>query len=92
MRNTRLPALCLVASLRPNARHPRNIIDSVLGETRPPAGATQIWVGPEGDFTDEELESLEKWGAQAVSFGSLVLRADTAAIYALSVVNYEMGA
>jgi len=84
--------LCFVASLRPNARHPRNVIDSVLGETRPPAGCTQIWVGPEGDFTDEELENLEKWGAQAVSFGPLVLRADTATIYALSVVNYEMGA
>lgn len=82
--------LSLVASLRPNARHPRGVIAAVLADTAP--GALQIWVGPEGDFTDEELDLLEKRGAQPISFGPLVLRADTAAIYALSILNYEVDA
>jgi 16S rRNA (uracil1498-N3)-methyltransferase len=82
--------LCLVASLRPNAQHPRGVISAIVAKTNP--GAVQVWVGPEGDFTDDELDLLEKRGARPVSFGPLVLRADTAAVYALSILNYEVSA
>jgi 16S rRNA (uracil1498-N3)-methyltransferase len=44
-----------------------------------------IFVGPEGDFTPEEMESLlEK--AIPVSFGPTILRAETAAIFGVSVL------
>ena len=81
-------SLSLVASLRPNARHPRRVITPILAKTSP--GPVHVWVGPEGDFTDEELELLETKGVQPISFGPLVLRADTAATYALSILNYEI--
>ena len=37
-------------------------------------------IGPEGGFTDQELFMAKKWGAQIVSLGSGVFRAETASI------------
>jgi 16S rRNA (uracil1498-N3)-methyltransferase len=48
-------------------------------------------VGPEGDLTAEEYRDARDAGAVPVSFGSLVLRVETAAIFGLSVVRYELG-
>ena len=45
-----------------------------------------LYVGPEGDFTPEELASLLEV-AIPVSFGRTILRAETAAIYGLSVLK-----
>jgi 16S rRNA (uracil1498-N3)-methyltransferase len=47
-------------------------------------------IGPEGDFTPAELAAAESAGCRALSLGSLVLRADTAAVYALSVLHHEL--
>ncbi len=44
-----------------------------------------IYVGPEGDFTPEELSALLKI-ATPVSFGPTILRAETAAIFGLSLL------
>jgi 16S rRNA U1498 N3-methylase RsmE len=35
------------------------------------------------------LKAIQKSGAQAISLGNLVLRVETAAVYCLSVLNYE---
>ena len=40
-------------------------------------------VGPEGDFTPEEMEALRKAGARGVSLGPRVLRSETAGIFGL---------
>jgi len=45
-----------------------------------------IFVGPEGDFTSAELAALLEI-ATPVSFGSTILRAETAAIYGVSVLK-----
>ena len=45
-----------------------------------------IYVGPEGDFSPEELAALVEI-ATPVSFGSTILRAETAAIYGVSVLK-----
>ena len=45
-----------------------------------------IYVGPEGDFSPEELDALIEI-ATPVSFGSTILRAETAAIYGVSVLK-----
>jgi 16S rRNA (uracil1498-N3)-methyltransferase len=50
--------------------------------------ATAGWfVGPEGDFTEDELVQLRGAGTRFVSLGSNVLRAETASIYGLSVLG-----
>ena len=49
------------------------------------SGAAAILIGPEGGFTDEENLAIRGVsGAQAVSLGPRILRADTAAVAAIS--------
>lgn len=52
-------------------------------------GATAVIVGPEGDLTEEEINEacLHKW--VPISLGKNVLRAETAAISALSIISYK---
>ena len=49
------------------------------------SGGFGLFVGPEGDFTPEELASLLEI-ATPTSFGPTILRAETAAIFGLSVL------
>ena len=48
--------------------------------------ALAMFVGPEGDFTPEELAALLEI-ATPVSFGETILRAETAAIYGVSILR-----
>lgn len=50
-----------------------------------------VFVGPEGGITEPEKITLTQSGAKSVTLGKRILRAETAAIAALSVVYYEMG-
>ena len=47
-----------------------------------------VMVGPEGGFSEEEINLLTKQGFIRTSLGKRILRAETAAIYALSVIGY----
>ena len=49
-----------------------------------------MWIGPEGDFSTTELAAIQNSGAQPVTLGNLVLRVETAAVYCLSILNYEL--
>lgn len=49
----------------------------------PPSSA--IFIGPEGGWTEKEIEFFKNKGAQVFSLGSLTLRAETAAIVALTI-------
>ncbi len=46
-----------------------------------------VMIGPEGDFTDEELSSAIKQGFQVVSLGNNVLRTETAGIVACHTIE-----
>ena len=59
-----------------------NAVTAVAGHAVPSLG---IFVGPEGDFTPDELRALLDVAAP-VSFGPTILRAETAAIFGLSVL------
>ncbi|MCC6353644.1 MAG: 16S rRNA (uracil(1498)-N(3))-methyltransferase [Verrucomicrobiae bacterium] len=56
---------------------------------RRPASAVMV-VGPEGDFTPAELNAARRAGYRPVTLGPIVLRSDTAAIFSLSVLAYEL--
>ena len=60
-------------------------------QTTKPHNSFSVFVGPEGDFTPEELSALLEI-ATPVSFGPTVLRAETAAIYGLSVLKAALDA
>ena len=65
---------------------PRMILDELCHSPTPTTNSNHaIFVGPEGDFTPEELASLIEI-ATPVSFGPTVLRAETAAIFGVSVL------
>ena len=50
--------------------------------------SVSILVGPEGGFSEEEINLLVNQGFKRTSLGKRILRAETAAIYALSVIGY----
>jgi 16S rRNA (uracil1498-N3)-methyltransferase len=82
--------LKLIASLQPGAKSLKAVLaatTTALG--RPPRNA--IWlIGPEGDFTPAELSVARSTGFEPITLGPLVLRCETAAVYALSVLSYEL--
>ena len=84
--------LQLVASLERGSQSLRNIVATHCACQGASPKTVSVWIGPEGDFTTAEYAALRGAGAQAVSLGSLVLRADTAAIAMLAMVNHELQA
>ena len=50
--------------------------------------SVSILIGPEGGFSKQEIDNLVSLGFIRTSLGKRILRADTAAIYALSVIGY----
>jgi len=80
--------LTLVASLREDSRHLR----AYFPASAPRPKTLQIWIGPEGDFTSEELDLIQAAGALPITLGPLVLRSETAALCALSIINHELSA
>lgn len=54
-------------------------------------GAIAVFVGPEGGFTEEEMRRGRDSGAIAFGLGRRILRTETAAVVACSVILYELG-
>lgn len=51
----------------------------------------QIFIGPEGGFAREEIALAREKGLSVVSFGKRILRAETAAIAAVTLVQFLLG-
>lgn len=67
-----------------------------IGEALAAAGATSassvlVVIGPEGGLEVGEVAALERAGALRVSLGDTILRTETAAVVATSLVLYELG-
>ncbi|MBA3849299.1 MAG: 16S rRNA (uracil(1498)-N(3))-methyltransferase [Opitutus sp.] len=82
--------LKLIASLHAGARPLRGVVAHWRTQhNRAPQRV--LWlVGPEGDFSPPEMTACVMAGGVPVTLGPLVLRCDTAAVAALSVLNYEL--
>jgi 16S rRNA (uracil1498-N3)-methyltransferase len=75
----------LLASLQPGALTIKEAL------TKAPAHqSVTVLVGPEGDFTREESSAAITAGAIPVTLGPMILRAETAAMYCLSVLGHEL--
>ncbi|GAG08590.1 unnamed protein product, partial [marine sediment metagenome] len=48
-------------------------------------------VGPEGGFTSNEVNLAKDAGFQIISLGNRILRAETAAVSLISIIQYEWG-
>jgi len=82
--------IALIASLQADARG----LKSALSDFREQHGRRPknvlVLIGPEGDFTPAESALARSAGCIPVSLGPIVLRTETAAIYCLSVLSYEL--
>jgi 16S rRNA (uracil1498-N3)-methyltransferase len=80
----------LIASLQNDARGFKQVFtDFYEQHGRRPASAL-ILIGPEGDFTPAETSLAKSAGCVPVTLGPIVLRSETAAIFCLSVLAYEL--
>lgn len=48
-----------------------------------------VLIGPEGGFSEREVEKIKNVGGVSVSLGKRILKTDTAAISVLAMINYE---
>ena len=87
-----LPAgqLSFLASLQPGALHPRRHLEDYRNKRGRFPRCVTVWIGPEGDFTPDEGIDIQAGGALPITLGPLILRSETAAICALSFLNYEL--
>lgn len=82
--------LKLIASLQPGAKSLKAVLATFVS-TAGRSPKKVLWlIGPEGDFTPAEMSLSKSCGFEPVTLGPLVLRCETAATYALSVLSYEL--
>jgi len=82
--------LRLIGSLQSDARHLKKILADYSSERGQLPTSVLMLVGPEGDFTPAELALARSHGCQPITLGPVVLRVETAAIYCLSILSYEL--
>ncbi len=82
--------LSLIGSLQPDAQQLKKILETYLSEHGDRPRSVLMLVGPEGDFTPAELALARRHGCQPITLGPIILRVETAAIYCLSVLSYEL--
>ena len=82
--------LQLIGSLQPGARHLKQVLADYSNEHQRPPRSILMLVGPEGDFTPAELALARRHGCQPITLGPIILRVETAAIYCLSILSYEL--
>lgn len=73
----------LVAALLPQSKPLATVL-----QTHPIRRDVRLFIGPEGDFSVAEYESILAAGAQPFSLGPIVLRVETAVVAAIANLNF----
>ena len=68
---------------------PTGSFNKVISSIKP-GQKIAILIGPEGGFSEREVEIASKYGYKKVSLGKRILRAETATFYALSVIANQL--
>src|SRR5437660_2707535 len=82
--------LRLIGSLQPDALHLKKVLSDYVEQHRDRPRNVLMLVGPEGDFTAAELALAKTHACLPITLGPIILRVETAAIYCLSVLSYEL--
>jgi len=80
----------LVASLHAGTKALKSTLATFAHKHGHPPRSALWLIGPEGDFSPAEMTAAVLAGFAPVTLGPLVLRSDTAAIYALSILSNEL--
>jgi len=75
----------VVAALDPRSQQMADVLGSNNG-----VSSAALLVGPEGDLSHPEYDAAIDSGFTPVSLGEIVLRVETATLYCLSVIRYEL--
>lgn len=83
--------LMVIGSLQKDAKHLRTWLTEFQNQHsgQKPKNAL-VLVGPEGDFTPAEIALAKSESCLPITLGPIILRTETAAIYCLSVLAYEL--
>jgi 16S rRNA (uracil1498-N3)-methyltransferase len=83
LKNLDPKGIALIPSLNGQPRHIRDVLHPAQE-----ASVITIFIGPEGDFTPDEVELAAAAGCQKVSLGTTVLKVDTAAIFTVALARF----
>lgn len=72
-------------------REEEKTLENILKELSQDLKNISIFIGPEGGFTDEEVEFARKQGAYSVTLGPRVLRSETAGLVMASILLFAKG-
>lgn len=64
---------------------------SILRAAERPPFSINLFIGPEGGFTPQELTQAQRYGAIPITLGPRILRAETAGLAAAAAILYELG-
>jgi len=78
--------LCIIPYEKEKTLKLKEVLDGVKNIKK-----VAIFVGPEGGFSEEEVDLALRYSAKLVSLGPRILRTETAAISVCSIVMYELG-
>ncbi|HET7228061.1 MAG TPA: 16S rRNA (uracil(1498)-N(3))-methyltransferase [Chthoniobacterales bacterium] len=82
--------LRLIGSLQSDAVHLKTVLAEYESEHQSRPTSVLMCIGPEGDFTPAEVNLARSHGCRPITLGPIILRVETAAIYCLSVLSYEL--
>jgi 16S rRNA (uracil1498-N3)-methyltransferase len=82
--------LKLIGSLQSDAQHLKKILAEYASQHGDRPASVLMLIGPEGDFTPAELGLARSHGCRPITLGPIILKVETAAIYCLSVLSYEL--
>ncbi len=77
-------------SLIPYEKETKNSIKQILKATGN-ISKVSVFIGPEGGFTEKEIDEAVNCGLYSVTLGPRILRTETAGIAVLSILMYELG-
>ncbi|MEP6936955.1 MAG: 16S rRNA (uracil(1498)-N(3))-methyltransferase [Chthoniobacterales bacterium] len=83
--------LRLVCSLQSDAVHLKTVLAGWADDKKGRRPATVLTlIGPEGDFTPAELDLARIHDCKPMTLGPIVLKVETATVYSLSILSYEL--
>lgn len=77
-------------SLIPYEKEANNSLKQILRSVSDIKEAS-VFVGPEGGFTEQEIEEAVSFGINSITLGPRILRTETAGVAVLSILMYELG-
>jgi 16S rRNA (uracil1498-N3)-methyltransferase len=84
IKNSDQEGIKLIAALNDKAIPLKKALSDVKGTN------IVVAIGPEGDFTEDEIRLARQERFALVDLGPRVLRSDTAALAVLAILNYEL--